>query len=122
MQLFVGPQDRLRPVYSPQVLPLMKILGTLIGHSQLALSESQFDAIVDTPEFVSLLESSGCRRIPCVSLDLIYSLLLGGIYVGPTSLSRSHLEHTQADSYSYSNVIIVGYIHRSGETTTRTTH
>ena len=32
-QLFMGHSERLRPAYSPQVLPLMKILGTIIGHS-----------------------------------------------------------------------------------------
>ena len=32
-QLFVGHPERLRPAYSPQVLPLMKILGLIIGHS-----------------------------------------------------------------------------------------
>ena len=34
-QLFVGPPERLRPAYSPQVLPLMKILGIVIAHSLL---------------------------------------------------------------------------------------
>ena len=33
LQLFVGHPERLRPAYSPQVLPLMKILGLIIGHS-----------------------------------------------------------------------------------------
>jgi len=32
-QLFVGHPERRRPAYSPQVLPLMKILGLIIGHS-----------------------------------------------------------------------------------------
>ena len=32
-QLFMGHSSRLRPAYSPQILPLMKILGTIIGHS-----------------------------------------------------------------------------------------
>ena len=35
LQLFVGGSERLRLAYSPQVLPVMKILGTLIGHSLL---------------------------------------------------------------------------------------
>ena len=34
-QMFVGSAERLRPAYSPQVLPLMKIFGTVIGHSLL---------------------------------------------------------------------------------------
>ena len=32
-QLFMCHSERLRPAYSPQVLPLMKTLGTIIGHS-----------------------------------------------------------------------------------------
>ena len=35
LQLFVGPANRLRLAYSPQVLPVVKILGTLIAHSLL---------------------------------------------------------------------------------------
>ena len=35
LQLFVGPPQRLRLAYSPQVLPVKKILGMLIGHSLL---------------------------------------------------------------------------------------
>ena len=35
LQLFVGSSNGLRLAYSPQVLPIMKILGTLIGHSLL---------------------------------------------------------------------------------------
>ena len=31
-QLFVGYPEMTRPAYSPQVLPLMKILGLIIGH------------------------------------------------------------------------------------------
>ena len=34
-QLFTGPPNRLRPAYSPQVLPLMKLLGLVLGHSLL---------------------------------------------------------------------------------------
>ena len=37
LQVFVGLQDRLCP---PQVLPLMKILGTLIGHSSMKALDS----------------------------------------------------------------------------------
>ena len=33
--MFVGPQERLRPNYSSQVEPFMKILGTIIVHSLL---------------------------------------------------------------------------------------
>ena len=32
--MFVGPQERLRPDYSSQVEPFMKILGTIIVHSK----------------------------------------------------------------------------------------
>ena len=35
LQLFVGQPERLHPAYSPQVLPLMKILGNIVGHSLL---------------------------------------------------------------------------------------
>ena len=33
LQLFIGSPNQLRQAYSPQVLPLVKILGTLIAHS-----------------------------------------------------------------------------------------
>ena len=154
LQLFVGASKRLRLAYSPQVLPVMKILGTLIGHSllhegpgfpylapfvywyiatgseecalpyvsipedlsdltasvvsevnvyktltlsvrgridscmriwgsvrdylqhaiiqlQQATSEKDFDHLSESSQFLQLMESSGCRRIPEVSKTML---------------------------------------------------
>ena len=154
LQLFVGGSKRLRLAYSPQVLPVMKILGTLIGYSllhegpgfpylapfvywyiatgseeralpyvsipedlsdltasvvsevnvyktltlsvrgridscmriwgsvrdylqhaiiqlQQATSEKDFDHLSESSQFLQLMESSGCRRIPEVSITML---------------------------------------------------
>ena len=66
-RMFVGPKERLRPAYSPQVLPLMNILGAVIAHSLLheGLGFPYF------APFVYWYLATGCiqRALPYVSIN-----------------------------------------------------
>ena len=66
-QMFVGPKERLRPAYSPQVLPIMKILGTIIAHSLL----HEGPGFPHFAPFVYWYLATGCiqRALPYVSIN-----------------------------------------------------
>ena len=86
--MFVGPQERLRPDYSSQVEPFMKILGTIIVHSLLQegpgfpyLSPYIYWYLVTGCDETAIsyitpidLTPSVAEIVHCVSMDIFYTV------------------------------------------------